>query len=266
MRWEEAEDNAGYERYLAHYHNSALPEKYQLTGEWGYQFNSLGYRGEEYNPEAKKHIFACGCSYTYGMGIKWHQTYPYVFKEKFAELYELQADEVNLLNFGQQAASNDYIARTVLTQCSGVKPDLLLVLFTSKDRFEYVDEQHVGIIGSWLQNEESINYYRLYSEEIGLINTLKNLLLIQYFCKVQQLRYMLSLFYHAELSNPRFTEHPIIAELLAQIDRRYLCPFSLIDYRCDVGRMAHHPGPLSNLRFGRKLFCHYRRLVEGGME
>ncbi len=260
IRWEEGEDEHGYNKYIAKYHRPNLPEKYRLDGEWGYHFNSLGYRGEEYLPLAKHHIFTCGCSYTYGMGIKWEQTFSYVFKEKYAEANGLALDDVNLLSFAQQGASNDYIARTVLTQCARVSPDLLLVLFTSKERAEYLDNNRVGVIGPWLKNEESENYYRLYSEEIGLVNTLKNILLVQQFCKLKKINYLFSLFHYAELSNPQFNEHPVIMAFLSQIDWQYFCPFSLIDYRCDVGRQGHHPGPLSNLRFGRKLFLFYKAL------
>ena len=265
LRWEQGESPEAYEQYLADYHNPKLPERYRLDGDWGYEINSLGYRGEEYCPDAEKHIFACGCSYTYGMGIRWHQTFPYVFKEKYAEIHRLKLEEVNLLNFSQQGASNDYIARTAMTQCAALKPDLLLVLFTSKDRLEYATKKSVSMIGSWIQNEESQNYYCFYTEELGLINLLKNILLVQNFCKLRQINYFFSLFYYAELANPDFCEHPAIKPLLDQIDRRFLCPFSLIDFRCDVGRQCHHPGPLSNLRFGRKLSVHYERLRQQKM-
>lgn len=264
LRWEEAEDQSGLDKYILNYHNPDLPEKYRIDDDWGYQFNSLGFRGEEYDPAAKRHLFVCGCSFTYGMGIKWHQTYPYVFKERFAEHQQLSPDQVNLLNFSQQGASNDYIARTAIAQCARVRPDLLMLLFTSKERSEYVEGKRISAIGPWIQTDESLNYYRTYTEELGMINMLKNILLIQQFCKLLQIKCLISIFYHAEFENPVFLENPIISSLLAQVDWGSITPFSLIDYRCDVGRMSHHPGPLSNLCFGRKLFVFYRKLLEQG--
>lgn len=260
LRWEEAEDEHGFLRYMDRYHNSALPEKYRLDGTWGYRFNSLGYRGEEYNPDAKLHLFVCGCSYTYGMGIQWHQTFPYVFKESWAKSQGIQPEAINLLNFAQQAASNDYITRTVLSQCFRVKPDLLLVQFTTKERYEYLDERGAQNVGPWLENEASQNYYRFYTEQMGLLNTIKNILLVQTFCKLHNIPYLFSVFHHAELTNPDFLTDPIVASYYEQLDMKYISPFSLIDFRCDVGRMGHHPGPLSNLRFGRKLFYHFGKV------
>lgn len=264
VRWEEAEDPVTHNKHNIIYHNPALPEKYHINDGWSYQFNSLGYRGEEYNPEAKRHIFACGCSYTYGMGIKWHQTFPYVFKERLAAKEQLPLDQVNLLNFAQQAASNDYIARTVISQCSRVAPDLLLILFTSKERFEFVDNRRIGNVGPWLYNEESLNYYRFYSEEIGMINMLKNMLLVQQFCRLKNIPCLMSVFFYGEFSNPAFIENPIIGTLMAELNWDYITPFSLVDYRCDIGRMCHHPGPLSNLCFGRKFFVFYEKLLKEG--
>jgi hypothetical protein len=257
IRWEEAEDEHGFKRYLEKYYNPDLPQKYQLTGDWGYSFNSLGYRGEEYNPDAKFHIFTCGCSYTYGMGIKWEQSFSYVFKEELTKKLNYNIEDVNLLNFSQQAASNDYITRTVLTQCQRVKPNLLIIQFTTKDRSEYISHEKVGNIGPWIENDEALSYYSFYTEELGLINTLKNMLLVQNFCKLHNIKYIFSLFHYNELFNPIFSSNPLIKTYLEQLDSKYITAFSLADFRCDVGRMGHHPGPLSNLRFGKKLISFY---------
>jgi hypothetical protein len=265
VQWEEAEDRTGLERYMCEYRDPSLPERYRLDDEWGYAFNSLGFRGEEYDHSAMFHLFACGCSFTYGMGIKWEQTWPYVFKERLATKRGWSINQVNLLNFGQQAASNDYIARTILSQCARSRPDLVLALFTAKERAEFVQNNRIGSIGPWLQNEESLNYYRCYTEELGMINLLKNVLLVQQFCQIHEIPCLISIFYHAELSNPAFMDHPIIGSLMAQVRWENVCPFSLIDFRCDVGRMCHHPGPLSNLCFGRKLGVFYEKLMQSGM-
>ena len=137
--WLDTENTDSYNKYLEYYHDPNLPEKYRLDGDWTYEFNTLGYRGENYDPQAKFHIYTCGCSYTYGIGIKQHQTFSHVFKERLATEIKLSLDEVNLLNFSQRGGSNDYIARTIISQSSQSKPDLALVLFTTKERIEHVD-------------------------------------------------------------------------------------------------------------------------------
>ena len=179
--WLDTEDTNSYKKYLKYYHNPSLPEKYRLDGDWTYEFNSLGYRGENYDPQAKFHIYTYGCSYTYGFGIKQHQTFSHVFKERLASEKKLSPEEVNLLNFSQRGGSNDYIARTIISQCSQVKPDLALVLFTTKERIEHVSGKEQMNIGSWIKNTETDNYFKLYSEEMGMINLLKNMILVQQF-------------------------------------------------------------------------------------
>src|SRR4051812_27827148 len=86
------------------------------SGTKTYRFNSLGFRGEEFNPDARKHIFCCGCSYLVGVGLDYEETVLSHFKRAYANAWRLREQDVNLLNFSMASASNDYIARTLVSQ------------------------------------------------------------------------------------------------------------------------------------------------------
>ncbi len=61
----------------------------------------------------------------------------------------MSAASLNLQNFSQGAASNDYIARVILTQCAKVEPTLVLGAFTHNNRVEYLADRTICNIGPW---------------------------------------------------------------------------------------------------------------------
>jgi len=225
------------------------------SGTKEYKFNSLGFRGEEYNSRAKKKIFVIGDSETFGLGLNIEEAWPYRFKEKYAKKYSYKIKSVNVMNFGVAAVSNDFIARTILSQCKRVKPDLLIVLFTYVDRTEYVKGKIVNMIHPWLKFEASIDYYIYYTEELGFINFLKNLLLVQYFCKLYHLNYIFSALEYKELNHRRIRSNAAIKSLIKLVDKRYFCDFTLGDE--DVAADGHHSGPKSHDIFANKLMKFY---------
>jgi len=149
--------------------------------------NSLGYRSEEYNPHAKIKIFVCGSSTTFGTGLHFEDVWPQQFKKYLSNHLKYESKEINLLNFSASAESNDYITRTIISQCNEVKPDLLIICFTHSNRTEYVSDKKILSILPGRTNykhnkdrfiEEAIDYYNYFTEEMGFINTLKNMLLL----------------------------------------------------------------------------------------
>lgn len=109
-----------------------------------YRFNSSGFRGEELNPNAAIKIVVCGCSYTFGTGVNVEQGWPFLFKKHWAEHQRIPIESINLLNFSQGGASNDYVVRTLIEQISHtqIRPDMVIAGFTHLERFELFDEQH----------------------------------------------------------------------------------------------------------------------------
>ena len=77
------------------------------SGTKAYRFNSLGFRGEEHNPDAAATIFVCGCSNAFGLGLNVEETWVHRFKLEYAEKRGLEPSDVNVLKFSQGAATND---------------------------------------------------------------------------------------------------------------------------------------------------------------
>ena len=153
------------------------------SGTKTYQFNTLGYRGEEESASAQKRIYAGGCSITFGEGLDLEETWPQQFKQRYAAVSGIAADAVNVLNFAESGAANDRIVRTLLEQCRAAKPDLLLAQFTYPNRTEYLLGRHSINLGQWFLSEDvpqpppewlavlqqiADHYYQFYTDQWGV--------------------------------------------------------------------------------------------------
>ena len=179
-----------------------------LSGTVAYRFNSYGFRGEEFNPEAKARIFVAGESTAIGVGISEEQSWFGKFKGHYCEQRGLQKDSVNLLNFSQAGASTDYTCRVLLQQCEMTRPDLVVAVLSSTNRIELLLDDDIGnlpnqninvlpFLGNALANVgnkktslltpaeksdllESIDaFYTFYTNRQGLCNQINNVLLLQ---------------------------------------------------------------------------------------
>lgn len=238
-----------------------------------YAFNAHGYRGAELDRQADVIVFAVGCSHAFGVGVAEEQTWPAVFCRDFADHYGIPAGRVNLLNLSQGAAANDYIARVILTQSTRVKPTLVLAAFTHKNRAEHVADQSICNIGPWrvMDPEDRIGtpsgdtadaFYDYYSDELGSLNAIKNILLVQEFLRARQIPYLFSWMGGAEPG----AGHPVVGRLLELVDKAHLCPTSIEDAGVFVDLAADHahPGPHSHARFAGHMLATCRTLYPRG--
>jgi hypothetical protein len=239
--------------------------------------NSLGYRGEEFDPGAAKRIFVFGCSYTFGTGLNLEDTWAVRFRDACARAWGLAARDVNLLNFAESGASNDCISRTVVTQCEAVVPDVAVVYFTHRTRKEYLIGGEAFMMGPWTAAKhprdtpetfaresstagraalaEDVHaaaqaYYTFYTDETALLDTLRNILLCQFFCAARGIDLI---FTYADT----FEGHtPVHAPLVAAIDRTRYIPHPR--NRVDTAADGVHGGPQTNLLFAKHLFDAYQ--------
>ncbi len=228
-----------------------------------YEFNSLGYRCEEFNPLAKYKLFVCGCSYTFGTGVDYEATWPFRLKIKLAELLNTSIEEINLQNFSQVGASNNYISRTLLTQCRMAKPDFVVISLTHANRVEYIAPNIIENIGPWSISEEHVQkfgvdtpgfyYYGIYDDYVGNKSTILDLLLLQYSLQRQNIPYVVTWVEMGVLNEPKITDYPSLNDLADLVDRSRLCLTSIIDPSIWIDTADGHPGPLSNLRFADKV-------------
>ena len=252
------------------------------SGTKTYTFNSLGYRGAEPNPTAKARVLTSGCSYTFGEGLDYHEAWVARFADLYARHHGLDAEDVDLINLAQGGASNDYIARTVVPHLERVHPDLVVVLFTYKNRAEVMLDDPgnpplVASLGPWAVEHDPSRgvptggrarqaavrakgasyHYLTYTDDSGLINALKNMLLVQFACRATGIDYLFSWVEHRLLDGLPQHPNPIVSDLAASLDRNRLCPTAPTDpdRQLDLAPDGVHPGPLSNAKFASDLLA-----------
>jgi hypothetical protein len=222
-------------------------------------------------------VFVVGCSHAFGVGVAEELTWPSVFCRGFAEHYGVSAACLNLQNFSQGAASNDYIARVILTQCAGVAPALVLGAFTHNNRSEYLADGAICNIGPWRVKDSGDQigtptaevaeaFYDYYSDELGSINAIKNILLAQEFLKSRKIPYLFSWLGGGVLGRAEHVSHPVIGRLLGLVDRAHLCPASIedVDVFVDLAADHAHPGPGSHAQFAERMLATCRAVYPLG--
>ena len=253
-KWHGTDDAETFATYMREHHDASTPPQYRVDDEWEYAFNSLGYRGDEIDLAADVKIYAVGCSVTFGMGVKLEQTWPWVF----ARLYREQHPglSLSLANFSQGGASNDYIARQAIIQCEAAPPEVLLVQFTQRSRKEHVEEGQITNLGPHGRFDlEQLNL-GIYSDEEGVISSVKNILLVQYFCLSRRIPYLFCWHDYWVLREKRFVDHPVCGPLIALVDIDHFHPRvpGKSEFQVDLARDAKHAGPISNEKFAQALF------------
>ena len=226
-----------------------------------YRLNSLGFRGEEFNEKSKFKIFVAGCSHTFGLGINWEDTWGYKFKEIRRERKRYKLEDVCLMNFGVSGCSNNYIARNIINQCNITKPDILIILFTHKIRTEYLNKDEIAQIGIGHVNQNvqsAIDYYTYYTDEIGHANLLRNILLVQVFCKLKKIKYIFSVKDYEDINDKNILDNSACKDLYSLIDKKNICDFTL--KKIDKAAEKIHCGPKSNKKFAMNLYKFYSKM------
>jgi len=232
-----------------------------------YRYNSLGYRGDEFRSDARLKIHVFGESDAFGMGVQHDDAWPCQVAAMLREELGLAPHEVGLMNFAEPGGSSELVARQVITQCSAVRPDLVLLNFSEPERTEGFVGGRVFSVGLWLQDpafrkriedmsdsdklkqpfvealERGCSYLDFSSQEHGGLATVRSVLLSQYFlasCGVAALATIRSQWHPC---GKGLEDNAAIAPLLARIDDEFLAahPYELpkVDLSADGG----HHGP-----------------------
>lgn len=239
------------------------------SGEILYEYNSLGYRGQEYDPDAKFVMYAAGCSHTHGTGLMWEDTFAYQFKKLYAERFGLDTQEVSLMNFSVGAASNSYMVRTLITNCNAKKPDFLLCNFTHKKNLEFKDiAANEPFCPSIPKSEPAATILDLpYMNDLNLfVETVKNMLLLQYYCKANNIDYVFAWtdypdfpeYFERVRDTHRFLEEELDLDFFLQKSIRQV----KVDFAADKAEhdTKAHGGPLTNALYAKMLFAKYLEL------
>ena len=258
-----------------------------------YRFNRLGFRGPEFDPEAPYRIYAFGESHAFGYFVEADECWPARFAAHWAQLHDLEPREVCFQNFSDVGAANAGIAREVIRQCSAAPPDLVLVHFAEHRRSEVYLEGLPHRVGPWLLEEATAraapseeplrsHYLRqierahhFYDFALGpkagrdpgslevdatcFEDTLRSLLLVQFFCRARQLPVVATCDLYDDLFAEYLRHHETLGPLLEQVDPGFLCPLRLWTLEGDHAADGHHAGPQRHDRFARALLEHHRR-------
>jgi len=172
---------------------------YDRTGQIEYRINELGFRGEDVSEQSIRRLFVFGCSHTFGTGLNEKDIWCEHFRQSYASRLKVPPSQVNLLNFGCGGASNAEIARTCLVQCASMRPDLAIVMFTDQSRLERIHGDRVISLGPWSVEHGTdeirpiaADLYRNHNDETAALDSVKNMLLCQYFFQAQGVEYILA--------------------------------------------------------------------------
>ena len=212
------------------------------TGKCIYTYNSLGFRGDSIEKEGFK-VMSIGCSNTEGVGVNDNETWS-------AQFTKLIPNSVNN-NFGMGGRSNDYISRCLISYYDLIKPDLVLIMYTSPLRREiYTNDGGIEpymTTGAWGYLEETEEGKRiqqlrieLQNDNEDLINWYKNHLLIKYFLESKKCNWLWNGWMQIPKEYVEFN----------RFDGGYGMPF------IDVGVDGVHPGPFHNVKYSIKLYNH----------
>jgi hypothetical protein len=190
----------------------------------------------------------------------------FFFKKHLAEHQGIPLDSINLLNFSQGGASNDYIVRTLIEQISHtqIRPELVLAGFTHIDRFELFGEKNniaYQFLPRLIENqkwsgeaEEKRKAAELYlvatNRDDDVARFAKNVLLLQNYCQSRQIPLLCLFFEQRQWSD----ESP--SDFISRISTANTAAFlDAIDTKCcatlnnkmmvDKAADNSHPGPKS---------------------
>jgi hypothetical protein len=167
--------------------NQKLVEEYG-TDDVTYHINEYGYRtSPDTNEIFKENLISCfGCSNTFGSGLKWEETWPYVLNQKMG-------DDWCVKNYGVIGASNDAISRLIYNYTLNHKPKIICCFFTDAFRLELFSNNRFQ---SFIKNQHDSNIYKndyfLYNffsnYENSLYNFIKNYKFIETICKNKNIK------------------------------------------------------------------------------
>ena len=205
-----------------------------------YTYNDLGYRGDLIHKKGFR-IMSIGCSLTEGVGINDNETWPHQFTQMVPNGVDL--------NFGCGGRSNDYISRCLLSYYDLVKPDLVLIMYTSPQRREvYTKNNGVkpfmppcwGYLKEIEEGRNICNHLiELQNDNTDFMNWYKNHLLIKLFLESKKCNWVWNGSFGIREDYQEFN----------RFDGDYMNePFM------DLGEDDSHPGPKHNKEYVTKLF------------
>ncbi len=224
-----------------------------------YKFNSLGFRGDDPDPE-KPTIVVVGHNNALGVGLNIEDSWPWKFKKRYEEHHNC---EVNLLNFSQYNASNETISNMVISQLSTLRPVALLVDYNLISFKELFDENGKPFtVTPWDEGETSELYYYMYNPTNAAADTINSMLLVQNFCQAYSIPYVCGWLERANCDEVFDSISTIVSCLSDKVDWKKFCNVSPFDKPVfkDISRDGFSIGAETSTAYAEKLFEKYLQL------
>lgn len=174
-------------RFLRWLHTDS-EENYALRGNKefsvdsvGYEFNSLGYRGADFDrAPGERAVLFVGDSNTFGLGMPWESLWTSRVVEHLERRWDVPVRQYNL---GWGGTGPDYTAMTVHQSVGVLKPDAVFVLWSYVGRMTWFADtrRQVHFIPEWqppTDTEEHAAYLRLATEPHGFYNYVRDFHLV----------------------------------------------------------------------------------------
>ena len=199
-----------------------------------YTYNELGFRGDSVKKQGFK-VMSLGCSHTEGVGVNYNDTWPLQFSS-------LIPDGVNM-NFGKGGRSNDFICRCLLTFYDLIKPDLVLIMYSSPLRREvytkgggvepFMPTHSWGYMVETSDGKKIENYLsEIQNDNEDFINWYKNHQLIKLFLESKKCNFIWngSLIHSNYKDEFRYDGDFLLNVLDKAVDNRHCGPLHLKNY------------------------------------
>ena len=215
-------------------------KKYE-NGEIRYDHNNYGFRCEDIEEKTDDDlvIVSLGCSFTYGAGIPVEDRWTDVLCKKIQETTSLKVKNYNLALEGH---TNDYCARTLYKTIVNLKPDIYFILFTFRNRLEWIDDY--GKLDQIIPGYDSISFIQNANDGVAMYNFNKNLVLMRSLCELHRVPFLFS------------TIDPLINEQCTELNN-YVGKFN----HSTLGIDGEHPGPECHYKLAEQFFDKYKQLL-----
>lgn len=244
------------------------------SGTRAYCYNSLGYRGGEFRPDARLRIYAFGESDAFGLGLDFADAWPSRVVAELRRRVGLAEHEVCFMNFAEPGASCDLIARQVITQCSAARPDLVLINYAEPGRTEGVVQGRVFSVGAWFADtalrehiaslsESQVaghpfaealfrgdSYLDFTNEQHSWLASVRAVLLSQYFLKGTETLALATVRPQWDLVDSALLEHLAIGPLMDRVDAGFLRAHPHARPTIDRSADGGHLGPRTHAEIG----------------
>ncbi|MEM1448726.1 MAG: class I SAM-dependent methyltransferase [Planctomycetota bacterium] len=225
-----------------------------------------------------------GESDAFGIGVELEETWAYGVALREAKRLGIDESELCVMNFAEGGSSNSAIARMVLTQCSCVRPDLVLINFAQHQRIEAYANGSTFPVGPWHDTEHAEQtvahaheagglkarlgdqleraraFLRYCDHDQGLFQSTRDVLLVQSMLKAEGIEALAIARTPEHYLRPEIVEDFALGPLVELIDREFfrldISPLHLVE-DVDWSDVQHY-GPRTHAAVAERAFAALR--------